>query len=124
MSEANSVIAIIPCNNLDASEAFYNKLGFKRHGYDDEYRILFDGRGAQIHLTKAVEGWLIPGRNPFGIYFNAENVEDLAKEFGVKPEHKPWSMYEFSLSDPDETFVRVGWTSALVKKKANEKDLN
>jgi hypothetical protein len=29
------------------------------------------------------------------------------------PEHKPWGMYEFSLSGPDETLVRVGWPSRL-----------
>lgn len=116
MLQKNSVIAIIPCNNLDASESFYNKLGFKRQGYDEEYRILFDGKGTQIHLVKAVEGWLTPGRNPFGIYHNAENVEELARNFGAKPEEKSWSQYEFSVSDPDETLVRVGWASALIKK--------
>jgi hypothetical protein len=116
MSETNSAIAIIPCNNLDASEAFYNKVGFKRNGWDDGYRILFDGKGAQIHLVKAVEGSPIPGKNPFGIYYNAENVEELAMNFGTKPEEKPWSQYEFSISDPDGTLVRVGWASKLIKK--------
>ena len=32
---------------------------------------------------------------------------------GGGPEHKPWGMYEFALSDPDETLVRVGWPSRL-----------
>ena len=35
------------------------------------------------------------------------------------PEHKPWGMYEFSLSDPDETLVRVGWPSRLMARPAN-----
>jgi hypothetical protein len=116
MSETNSAIAIIPCSNLDASEVFYNKLGFKSNGWDDGYRILFDGKGAQIHLVKAVEGSLTPGRNPFGIYYNAENVEELAEKFGTKPADKPWSQYEFSISDPDGTLVRVGWASRLIRK--------
>ena len=115
----NSVIAIIPCNDLDASEKFYNKLGFQRNGFDDEYRILFDAWGAQIHLTKAVADWLVPGRNPFGLYFNAENVAELAVIFGSKPEDKPWSMYEFAVSDPDGTLVRIGWPSRLTKKGSN-----
>jgi hypothetical protein len=72
---------------------------------------------AQIHLVKAVEGWLTPGRNPFGIYYNAENIDELAKRFGKIAEDKPWSMHEFAISDPDETFVRVGWATALIEKK-------
>ena len=30
------------------------------------------------------------------------------------PTHKPWGMYEFALSDPDETLVRIGWPSGLI----------
>jgi hypothetical protein len=74
--------AILPCNNLDASEAFYAKLGFTRHGGNDDYCILEDGKGGKIHLNKAVEGWLIPGRNPFGLYLYAENVDELALSLG------------------------------------------
>ena len=33
-----------------------------------------NGKG-QLHLTDAVEGWLVPGRNPFGLYFYMEDVE-------------------------------------------------
>jgi hypothetical protein len=44
---------------LDASEAFYAKLGFMREASHE---------GCKIHLTIAVEGGLIPGRNPFGLY--------------------------------------------------------
>jgi hypothetical protein len=35
------------------------------------------GRG-HLHLADAVEGWLIPGRNPFGLYLRVEDVDDLA----------------------------------------------
>jgi catechol 2,3-dioxygenase-like lactoylglutathione lyase family enzyme len=114
------MVAILPCNNLDASEAFYNKLGLTRTGDDDDYRILSDGRGAQIHLMAGVKGWLTPGRNPFGLYLYAENVDELAASLGNlvlhKPEDKPWGMFEFSLSDPDETLVRVGWPTRLHTK--------
>jgi hypothetical protein len=46
-------------------------------------------------------------------------VDALAAEFGddilgkTAPEHRPWGMYEFALSDPDETLVRVGWPTRL-----------
>ena len=113
MPSQHAMTAILPCNDLDASEAFYALLGFARqHDYGD-YRILSDGNGACLHLTDAVEGWLIPGRNPFGLYLHAENVAELAQRMGDRlihpPEAKPWGMFEFAVSDPDETLVRVGW---------------
>ncbi|WP_407177948.1 VOC family protein [Bradyrhizobium sp. STM 3562] len=121
MRPTHAMIAILPCNDLDASEAFYKRLGFVRPdeerssgSADDSYRILSDGKGGQLHLTDAVEGWLVPGRNPFTLYLYTEDVDALAAEFAGEllekngPEDKPWGMYEFSLSDPDETLVRVG----------------
>jgi predicted lactoylglutathione lyase len=118
MPRAHALTAILPCNDLDASEAFYAKLGFVRQaGGDANYRMLSDGKGGEIHLTAAVKGWLVPGRNPFGLYLCAENVDELARNLGgavLHPaENKPWGMYEFSLSDPDETCVRVGWPSSF-----------
>jgi hypothetical protein len=66
----------------------------------------------ELHLTPAVEGWLVPGRNPFGLLY-AENVDELAEQMGEfvlhKPQDRPWGMYEFAMSDPDKTLVRVGW---------------
>jgi predicted lactoylglutathione lyase len=43
--ESGTVIAILPCNDLDASERFYGRLGFTRNdrpapGEPDTYRIL------------------------------------------------------------------------------------
>jgi catechol 2,3-dioxygenase-like lactoylglutathione lyase family enzyme len=120
--------AILPCNDLDASEAFYGRLGFSRPeadkpaaGAEDTYRMLSDGQGGYIHLTDAIEGWLIRGWNPFGLYLHTEDVDALAARFVGAileggPQHKPWGMYEFSLSDPDETLVRIGWPSRLKGK--------
>jgi hypothetical protein len=118
--------AILPCNNLDASERFYNRLGFARPDSDrpapgevDTYRMLSNGKGGYLHLTDAVEGWLVPGRNPFGLYLYIEDVDTLAAEFRDEivgksgPQDKPWGMYEFALSDPDETLVRVGLPTCL-----------
>ena len=82
-------------------------------GQADTYRILANGKGGYLHLTDAVEGWLVPGRNPFGLYLYLADIDALAREFRKSPEHKPWGMYEFAVSDPDETLVRVGWPSHL-----------
>jgi catechol 2,3-dioxygenase-like lactoylglutathione lyase family enzyme len=118
MSRTHSLTAIVPCNDLDVSEAFYARLGFKRTNHDDEgYVILTDGHGGDLHLTATVEGWLVPGRNPFGLYLYSETVDELAAPLGDilihKPENKPWGMYEFAISDPDGTLVRVGCPSRL-----------
>jgi hypothetical protein len=119
--------AIVPCNDLDASEAFYNRLGFSRlaearppAGEEDSYRMLADAHGGAVHLTDAVKGWLVPGNNPFGLYLYTEDVDAMAARFPGEviekggASHKPWGMYEFALSDSDQTLVRVGWPSQLV----------
>jgi catechol 2,3-dioxygenase-like lactoylglutathione lyase family enzyme len=115
MAPHHGLTAILPCDDLDASEAFYARLGFKRRGGDADYRILSDGKGAELHLSAAEAGWLTPGRNPFGLYLSVEDVDGLARSLGAflkeRPAHKPWGMYEFALSDPDDTLVRVGWPS-------------
>lgn len=127
MKPEHGLTAILPCNDLDASEAFYNRLGFVRPesekagpGEEDTYRMLSDGKGGALHLTDAVKGWLVPRRNPFGLYLYTEDVDALARRFageiaGTGPEDKPWGMYEFALSDPDETLVRIGWPTRLRK---------
>jgi catechol 2,3-dioxygenase-like lactoylglutathione lyase family enzyme len=123
-SPSGLLVAILPCNDLDASERFYNRLGFARSdsqrpvaGEPDSYRILSNSKGGYLHLTDAVEGWLVPGKNPFGLYLYLEDVDALACEFERRPEDKPWGMYEFAISDPHETLVRVGWPTRLRKPR-------
>ena len=116
MTDKHRLVTILPCNDLDASEAFYARLGFTNSSGDEypDYRLLSDGNGAELHLRTAEPGWLNRGSNPFGVYFYVDDVDALAERFRGEtlepngPERKPWGMYEFSLSDPDETLVRVG----------------
>ncbi len=110
--------AILPCNDLDAAEAFFARLGFQRDGSSvDDYRMLSDGLGGFIHLNPAVEGWLQAGRNPCGLYLYREDVDGAARAFAgetiTQPGDTPWGMYEFALNGPDETLVRVGWPTRL-----------
>jgi hypothetical protein len=117
-AQPSRVTAVVPCNDIDAAEAWWNHLGFQRppeQGWGD-YRILSDGFGAEIHLTAAMEGWLIAGRNPFGVYLYTPRVDELAAlaregilGAGKRPERKPWGMYEFALNGPDDLLVRIGW---------------
>jgi len=111
-----TLTAILPCNDLDRTEAFFVRLGFQREkGSPDDYRMLADGLGGHIHLNPAVAGWLVPGRNPFGLYLYREDVDALAAVFRGEilgkgePSDKPWGMYEFALNGPDDVLVRVGW---------------
>ena len=116
MTQRHRLTAILPCSNLDASQAFYERLGFRHVEHSDDYRIMRDERGGELHLAAAVAGWLIPGRSPFGLYLYTEDVDQLAVRLGAMPQEMPWGMYEFALSDPDETNVRVGWPSRLRRK--------
>lgn len=113
MGFVHSAVAIVPCSNLDASQAFFEKLGFLATSvYPHQgYRILHDGGGASVHLTQVEADWVVPERNSHGIYFYAENVVALAAGMGCRAERKPWGLVEFAISDPDGTLVRIGWPS-------------
>ncbi len=114
MTTPHHAVAIVPSSNLDASEAFYRRLGFGVDSDYGHYRILSDGKGWHVHLTLA-DGW--PARvedNPFGLYLYADDVDavadgvrDLIIEPGA-PHLKPWGTYEFSVSDPSGVLVRIG----------------
>ena len=119
MSEQrHTLTAILPCKDVPTSRAFYGRLGFRQYAGDDNYAMLEDENGGELHLQPAVDGWLVPGRNPFGLYLYTENIDELASRFAGeilgeagRAEHKPWRMYEFAVSDPDQLLVRIGWPS-------------
>ncbi|HTT05004.1 MAG TPA: VOC family protein [Steroidobacteraceae bacterium] len=111
------IVAIVPCNDIEASTRFYSRLGLSVYRDHARYRLLSDGKGWLLHLTsEAPAGWVVPGRNPNGVYLYSDDVDGLAARVSeligeVHPEHKPWGMYEFAVSDPDGTLVRIGWPS-------------
>lgn len=119
-------VAIVPCCDIDASTRFYARLGLSVRGDYGRYRILSDGNGWILHLSaEAPEGWVVPGRNPNGVYLYLQDVDGLAVRVSdlsnaARPEHKPWGMYEFALSDPDGTLVRIGWPSRLIGRPASD----
>jgi hypothetical protein len=69
---------ILPCNDLDVAQAFFELLSFAATGGPDDFRMMSDIRGGMLHLNQAVEGWLVPGRNPFGLYLYREDVDAVA----------------------------------------------
>jgi catechol 2,3-dioxygenase-like lactoylglutathione lyase family enzyme len=130
------IVSIVPCNDIEASTAFYSRLGLSVHSDHGRYRILTDGKGWLLHLSsESPEGWVVSGRNPNGVYLYLEDVDGLAArvsdlvggagpEHKPRGEHKPWGMYEFALSDPDGTLVRIGWPSRLIRQGTNSTSLS
>lgn len=116
----HTLVAIVPCNDIEVSTAFYQRLGLEVLSDYGTYRILGDGKGWLLHLSaESPKGWVVPGRNPNGLYVYLEDVDGLAARIadllpGGGPTHKPWGMYEVAVSDPDGTLVRIGWPSELV----------
>lgn len=109
----NQLAAILPCTRIDESQAFYERLGFICEGDWGDYRILTDAKGNDLHLRDCTEGWLTRNRSPFGLYFYVDDVDAMAARFPGeilegKPERKSWGTYEFAVSDPDGTLVRIG----------------
>jgi len=105
---------ILPCNDIDVTQAFYERLGFAVIGGDAGFRIMADGGGWQIILRPAERGWVIPERNSHGLFLFCENVDAVAErireliiEKGA-PHRKPWGTYEFAVGDPDGVLVRIG----------------
>jgi hypothetical protein len=41
--------ALLPCNNLEQAQAFFERLGFSREESPDDYRMLSDGHGGYVH---------------------------------------------------------------------------
>jgi catechol 2,3-dioxygenase-like lactoylglutathione lyase family enzyme len=114
MSEHHRVVTILPASDLAASTSFYARLGFELVSDHGHYRILADGRGWHLHLNR-VDGW--PRKvedNPIGLYLYVDDVDAVAErvceliiEKGT-PHRKPWGTYEFAVSDPNGTLVRIG----------------
>lgn len=114
MEDTHRVTAIVPSRDINASEAFYKRLGFRIVSDYGDYRILSDDRGWHLHLNR-VSGW--PRKvedNPIGLYLYVDDVDavagrvrDLIIEPGT-PNIKPWGTYEFAVSDPTGVLVRIG----------------
>jgi len=110
----HQAMPILPCNDMDVAQAFYERLGLSVAAGDAGFRIMTDEAGWQIALRPAEPGWVIPERNSHGIYLYcddvdavAERVRDIIVERGA-PHRKPWGMYEFAVGDPDGVLVRIG----------------
>jgi hypothetical protein len=114
-SASPGLVAILPVGDMASAQRFFERLGFRADYAEDEYAILGDEQGAQVHLKKAGPSFLKPA-DPIGLYLYTQDVDRLAAEFrdeilesGKRPEEKEWGTYEFTLMGPEGIEVRVGW---------------
>lgn len=108
------IAAILPCQDLVRSTAFYERLGLALTSDHGDYRILSDGRGWDLHLRVEDMAGLQAPLNPFGLYLYVDDVDAVADRVraliipGSGPHLRPWGTYEFAVSDPDGVLVRIG----------------
>ncbi len=116
----HTLVAIVFCNDIDASTAFYARLGLAVLSDYGRYRILGDGKGWLLHLSaEAPKGWVVlaairtaststpaTSTRSFAGADLLENHRPCA--------HKPWGMYEFAVSDPDGTLVQTAGRDELL----------
>lgn len=114
MTDLHRTVAIVPSRDMEASEAFYRRLGFEVVSDYGNYRILADGRGWHLHLTQTPDWPAKVEDNPVGLYLYVEDVDAVAERVrdliinDDQPRLKPWGTYEFAVSDPSGTLVRIG----------------
>jgi hypothetical protein len=109
------LVAILPVSDMASAQRFFERLGFGVEYGEDDYVMLSDGQGAQVHLKKAGTNFLKPA-NPVGLYLYTQDVDRLATEFrdeilgpSKRPEQTEWGTYEFSLTGPEGIEIQVGW---------------
>jgi catechol 2,3-dioxygenase-like lactoylglutathione lyase family enzyme len=114
MTDKHHVAAIVPCRDLEASTAFYRRLGFEVVSDHGHYRLLDDGRGWRLHLNRTPDWPATVEDNALGLYLYVEDVDAMAERVREliinddQPRLKPWGTYEFAVSDPNGTLVRIG----------------
>lgn len=114
MTAQHHVAAIVPARDIDASEAFYRRLGFETVSDHGDYRLMDDGRGWRLHLRSTPDWPRHIEDNALGLYLYVDDVDAVAervRDLIIEPQGphaRPWRTYEFAVSDPSGTLVRIG----------------
>ena len=112
------VCPIMPSRDLDATVAFYARLGFQT-AYNDGAYMLTNRDRVELHFFHA------PGHRPeasdHGAYLRPADVDAVSDEIAAlglphdtgfprfqPAEDKPWGMREAVLWDPDGNILRIG----------------
>jgi catechol 2,3-dioxygenase-like lactoylglutathione lyase family enzyme len=113
------VAPILPARDLEATSAWYSRLGFERKGlWADEYLIVMRG-AVGLHFFFAPD--VDPSTSIAGCYAYVEDADVLFAEWlalglpdsGIPRLHGPptdtdYGLREFGLVDPDGNLLRIG----------------
>jgi catechol 2,3-dioxygenase-like lactoylglutathione lyase family enzyme len=112
-------IPILPARDLDATSAFYARLGFRQMGRWPEYLIVARDE-FELHFFLCVE--LDPATTIAGCYMRVRDADALHAEFAAadlpawetgfpclsEVEVTDYGMREFAAADPDGNLLRIG----------------
>ena len=115
----DSAIPILPCRSVNATTAFYGRLGFEggAHEFSQAYAIFKRGT-IELHFFTHAE--LVPAQSLAGCYIRVGDVQSLYEtclavglpDSGIPRIHpledKPWGLREFAIVDPDGNLLRIG----------------
>jgi catechol 2,3-dioxygenase-like lactoylglutathione lyase family enzyme len=119
MASTTGAIPILPARDLDATAAFYARLGFREMGRWPEYLIVVRDE-IELHFFPSAD--LDPATSIAGCYLRVRDADALHREFaaaGLPPweegfpclgevEATDYGMREFAATDPDGNLLRVG----------------
>ena len=119
MQQYDLAIPTLPSRSIDATVAFYKRLGFEggAHEFNSSYAIMRRD-SVEIHFFTHAE--LVPERSSFGCYIRVQDVASIYTAFGASRlpragiprmdslQDKPWGLREFAIVDPDGSLVRIG----------------
>lgn len=109
---------ILPSRDIDAAEAFWNRLGFRTVHKDATGYLILKRDGAELHFW--LNPQLVPVRNDAGGYLRPNDIDGLDAEWSAldlptagvpryhRAEDKPWGMRELAVIDPDGNLIRAG----------------
>ena len=119
MQPYDLAIPILPSRAVNATVAFYKRLGFDggAHEFDADYAILQRG-AVELHFFTHKE--LVPAESSAGCYIRVTDVESFYRSCSGSQlpgkgiprmetlEDKPWGLREFAIVDPDGNLLRIG----------------
>ena len=104
-----SAIPVVPVSKLAVAEATLAKVGFKlawshNPGQDLMYGEFQHPDGPALHASESRGD----GIGPVVVYFQVNNIDELAAQAEVTAEDQTWHMREFWLRDTDGNAYRFG----------------
>jgi catechol 2,3-dioxygenase-like lactoylglutathione lyase family enzyme len=106
---AKRIAPIFPVVDLEASFAFYRRLGFATRRYDQGGYGFVTLDGVELHLGVVPE---VVG--PASAYLYVDDADELASRWSAAgiavhpPQDTPWGMHEGAVVDPDHNVIRFG----------------